>query len=51
MLLSMVIARFSKSVYRVSESIDGAFKLKFAQQTYQSVLHLTAYIIHLTSYI
>lgn len=28
MLLSMVIARFSKSVYRVSESIDGAFKLK-----------------------
>ena len=37
MLLSMVIARFSRSVSQVAESIDGAFKLKFAQLTYASL--------------
>lgn len=40
MCLSLVVARFSRSVNRVSESIDKAYKLKFAQQAYLSILRL-----------
>lgn len=35
MLLSLVVARFSRSIHRINETSDRAFKLKFAQQTYQ----------------
>ena len=40
MLLSLVVARFSRSVQRIQEISDRAYKLKFAQQTYQSILRL-----------
>ena len=33
LLLSMVIARFSKTVATVADSIDSNYKLKFAQMT------------------